>query len=79
LLKNTFDRKRMHKNVFGLKRHFSRKCTDTYSLFTWSKQKWLFWRAGFFPANQRELFEYFFNCSDWQDKSRPCKKATFVL
>jgi len=24
----------------------------TISLFTWSKQKWLFWRAGFFPANQ---------------------------
>jgi len=26
-----------------------------YSLFTWSKQKWLFWRAGFYPANQRNL------------------------
>jgi len=23
-----------------------------YSLFTRSKQKWLFWRAGFYPANQ---------------------------
>jgi len=24
----------------------------SFSLFTCSKQKWLFWRAGFFPANQ---------------------------
>jgi len=27
----------------------------TYSLFTGSKQKWLFWRADFFPANQSLL------------------------
>jgi len=27
----------------------------TFSLFTWSKQKWLFWRAGFYPANHRNL------------------------
>jgi len=25
------------------------------SLFTWSKQKWPFWRAGFYPANQSDL------------------------
>jgi len=25
---------------------------DTCNLFTWLKQKWLFMRAGFFPANQ---------------------------
>jgi len=25
------------------------------SLFTWSIQKWLFWRAGFNPANQSNL------------------------
>jgi len=25
----------------------------TISLFTWAKQKWLFWRAGFRAANQR--------------------------
>jgi len=28
---------------------------------------------------QSELFEYFLNGSDWLDKSRPFKKATFVL
>jgi len=28
---------------------------DTFILFTWSKQKWLFWRAGFYPANQSNL------------------------
>jgi len=37
------------------------------------------------PANQSfffsqsEVFEFFLNCSDWLDKSRPSKKDTFVL
>jgi len=30
-------------------------------------------------SSQSELFEYFFNCFDWLDKSWPSKKATFVL
>jgi len=29
--------------------------SDTINLFTWSKQKWLFWRAGFYLANQNNL------------------------
>jgi len=29
--------------------------------------------------SQSKLFENFSNCSDWLDKSRPSKKATFVL
>jgi len=29
--------------------------------------------------NLSELFENFSNCFDWLDKSRPSKKATFVL
>jgi len=29
--------------------------------------------------NQSEIFEYFLNCSDWLDKSRPSTEATFVL
>jgi len=33
----------------------SRICHYFNSLFTWSKQKWLFWRAGFYPANQSDL------------------------
>jgi len=32
------------------------------SLFTWSKQKWLFWRAGFYPANQSCLTLLFWSC-----------------
>jgi len=24
-------------------------------LFTWSKQKWILWRAGVYPANQSNL------------------------
>jgi len=30
-------------------------------------------------SSQLELLEYFLNCSKWLDKSRPFKKATFVL
>jgi len=30
-------------------------------------------------SSQSELFEYFLNFFDWLDKSRPFKKATFVL
>jgi len=30
-------------------------------------------------SSQSELFENFSDCSDWLDKSRPSKKATFVL
>jgi len=30
-------------------------------------------------TNQSELLESFSICSDWLDKSRPSKKATFVL
>jgi len=26
-----------------------------FSLFTWSKQKWLLWKSGFFPTNQSFL------------------------
>jgi len=29
--------------------------------------------------SQLEFFEYFLNCSDWLDKSRSFKKATFTL
>jgi len=34
---------------------------------------------GRFFSSQSELFEYFLNCSNWLQKSRPFKKATFVL
>jgi len=30
-------------------------------------------------SSQLELFKYFSICSDWLDKGRPSKKATFVL
>jgi len=30
-------------------------------------------------CSQSGLFEGFSDCSDWLDKSRPSKKATFVL
>jgi len=30
-------------------------CAHFISLFTWSKQKWLFWRAVFYSANQNNL------------------------
>jgi len=30
-------------------------------------------------SNQSGLFENYSDCSDWLDKSRPSKKATFAL
>jgi len=40
-------------------------------------------KSGFFgrPAFFQPIkaFQNFLNCSDWLDKSRPSKKATFVL
>jgi len=47
------------------------------NLFTWSKQKRLFWRASFF-SSQSKLLENFSNCSDWLDKSRPSKKPLLL-
>jgi len=47
---HTYIRDKKRARVISL----SRVC-DTISLFTWSKQKWLFWRAGFHPANQSNL------------------------
>jgi len=29
--------------------------TLIHSLFTWSKQKWIIWRAGFYLSNQSNL------------------------
>jgi len=34
---------------------------------------------GRFFSSQPELLEDLSDCSDWLDKSRPSKKATFVL
>jgi len=34
---------------------------------------------GWLFSNQLGLFEKFSDCSDWLDKSRSSKKATFVL
>jgi len=41
------------------------------------KTKVVFWRAGFYPAIQSNL--KFSKSSDWLEKSRLSKKATFVL
>jgi len=30
-------------------------------------------------SSQSELFDYFFNCSNWLDKSRPSKKSHFCF
>jgi len=43
------------------------------SLFTWSKQKWLFWRDGFIQP----IWKVFKN-PDWLEKSRPSKKPLLV-
>jgi len=45
----------------------------TVSLFTWSKQKWHFWRAGFYPANQSNLKSFWKALIGWK-KAGPLKK-----
>jgi len=42
------------------------------SLFTWSKQKWLFWGAGFFPANQSFLNIFSIALIGWIQKCHFC-------
>jgi len=34
---------------------------------------------GRLSSNQSGLFENFSDCSDWLDKNRPSKKASFIL
>jgi len=48
----------------------------TISLFTRSKQKWLFWRAGFYPANQSNLKSFQKSLIGWEKAGQ---NATFVL
>jgi len=48
-----------------------------YSLFTWSKQKWLFWRAGFYPANQRFLKSLQIDLIGWIKVGPPKKPLLF--
>jgi len=47
------------------------------SLFTWSKQKWLFWRAGFYPANQNNLKSFQNALIDW--KKPALQKKPFLF
>jgi len=56
------------------------------SLFTWSKQKWLLWRDGFYPANQNNLKSIQRSLIGWKKVSPlkmpllfwSCKQATSV-
>jgi len=41
--------------IQGLSKTAKKSWTFQDVVTLWSKQKWLFWRAGFFPANQRFL------------------------
>jgi len=43
------------------------------------KEKWLFWRAGWLLSSQSEQFKKYSKSTNWLEKSRPSKKATFVL
>jgi len=46
-------------------------------LFTWSKQKWLFWRAGFFLANQGFLKTFQIALIGWIKAGPPKKPLLF--
>jgi len=50
-----------------------------YSLVYMIKAKAAAFLEGRLFSSQSEILENFSNCSDWLDKSRPTKKATFVL
>jgi len=41
------------------------------SLFTWSIQKWLFWSAGFYPANQSNLKSFLKALINWKKAGPP--------
>jgi len=79
--------------VLGYFCNFSMKITHFYAYFSQSshfkaihqliacymiKAKVAFLEGRLF-SGQSELFENFSDCSDWLDKSRPSKNATFVL
>jgi len=54
-------------------------CCVYISLFTWSKQKWFFWRASFFPANQGFLKTFQIVLIGWIKASPPKKSLLFWL
>jgi len=49
----------------------------TYRLFTWSKRKWLFRRASFYPTNQNNLKRFQKALIDWK-KADPLKKPLLL-
>jgi len=49
----------------------------TISLLMWSKQKWLFWRAGFYPANQSNLKSLLNALIGWKKAGPPKKPLLF--
>jgi len=44
------------------------------SMFTWAKQKWFFWKIGFYPANQSNLKSIQKASIGWK-KAGPPKKS----
>jgi len=47
------------------------------SLVTWLNQKWLFWRAGFYPANQSNLKSFQKGLIGWKKDGPPKKPLLF--
>jgi len=43
----------------------------TFNLFSWSKQKLLFWRAGFYPANHSNLKSFQYALIGWKNVGPP--------
>jgi len=55
-------------------------CSDsklTSSQFIWSKQKWLFWRADFYPSNQNNLKSFQKAVIGWKKAGTPKKPLLF--
>jgi len=49
----------------------------SFSLFTWSKQQWLFWRACFYPANHSNLKRIQKTLIGWKKAGPPKKPLLF--
>jgi len=73
--------------AFSSKSFFFFPFGKLFSQFTWSKQKWLFWRAGFYPANQNKLKSFHKSLIGWKKAGPPkkpllfwsCKQAKYYL
>jgi len=72
---NTLHIKKNIRDAMLVSVHYTSRCTC--SLFTWSKQKWLFWRAGLYLANRSNLKSFQKALIGWKKTGPPNKPLLF--